>query len=328
MEVRSVVKENFLKDFSEFFQDIDINKEYISGIEEINEEVVAEALGLCFGKCIWISDKDSKDIKSLKIRKGERIEIQDLIDLGYSRVERVWNEGEFSVLGDVLIVWPYSMKNVLRISVFDDKVEFIDVVKADSRKKIQQVNEKNIFSPNTNIVVGNEEEEEVVVFKKGSSLSKENSLYLNIVGISLLVNQLDYYKKRGFDIWYLTNNLERSREGFEKTLSFVSNIYEVNSSVEKSVNKGFVYMDKKLVVLTDLEVLGEVDLSKYQGINKNIDPSSLEILKKIIPGDYIVHEDHGIGKFVGLQKKVNGSYLEIHMQVRISCLSLCLRLIV
>ncbi len=165
MEVRSVVKENFLKDFSEFFQDIDINKEYISGIEEINEEVVAEALGLCFGKCIWISDKDSKDIKSLKIRKGERIEIQDLIDLGYSRVERVWNEGEFSVLGDVLIVWPYSMKNVLRISVFDDKVEFIDVVKADSRKKIQQVNEKNIFSANTNIVVGNEEEEVVVVFK-------------------------------------------------------------------------------------------------------------------------------------------------------------------
>ncbi len=57
--------------------------------------------------------------------------------------------------------------------------------------------------------------------------------------------------------------------------------------------------------------MGELDLSDFWETNRDIDPGSIEILKKIIPGDYVVHEDHGIGKFVDLQLKEGGYYIQI-----------------
>ena len=42
-----------------------------------------------------------------------------------------------------------------------------------------------------------------------------------------------------------------------------------------------------------------------------MDPGSVEILKKIVPGDYVVHEDHGIGRFVKVVKKDKGPYIEV-----------------
>jgi transcription-repair coupling factor (superfamily II helicase) len=308
--IQREIKTSFTKDFSKVFKNLDISKRYISGINEEFEEMVAEAIGVCFSKSVWFTDEE--EVRSLTISKGREIDLQDLLNLGYSRVERVWNEGEFSVLGDVLMLWPFSMKNVLRVSLFDGDVEFIDLVSANSRKKIERVNEKIVFAPNNNIVIGNEEEKEELRFERISSISSEDLLFLNIANIPMLANQLGYYKQRGFKIWYLTENSDRSKSGFEKILSFVDQVYEVSSVVERDVDKGFVYLDQKLVVLTDLEVLGELDLSRYQEINKNIDPNSLDLLKKVIPGEYIVHEDHGIGKFVGLQKRANGNYIEIH----------------
>ena len=83
-----------------------------------------------------MDDEEVKNIENLA--KGSNIETQDLLNLGYSRVERVWNEGEFSILGDVLILWPFSMKNVLRVSLFDGEVEFVDLVSANDRKKTRE----------------------------------------------------------------------------------------------------------------------------------------------------------------------------------------------
>ena len=60
-----------------------------------------------------------------------------------------------------------------------------------------------------------------------------------------------------------------------------------------------------------MEVLGQVDLSIYEEKNIKMDPGSVEILKKLVPGDYVVHEDHGIGKFINVVKREGGPYIEI-----------------
>jgi transcription-repair coupling factor (superfamily II helicase) len=87
-------------------------------------------------------------------------------------------------------------------------------------------------------------------------------------------------------------------------------VYEIDDSVEGSIRKGFLYESGKLLVLTDSEVLGEVLLS-HKELGKDIDPSSIELLKKILVGDFVVHEDHGIGKFLGLIEKEGTQYIEI-----------------
>ena len=81
--------------------------------------------------------------------------------------------------------------------------------------------------------------------------------------------------------------------------------------IEKELSRGIVYEKSKLLLLTDLEVLGEVDLSEHRK-SVDIDQGSIEILKKVIPGDYLVHEDHGIGIFKGLKELKGKKYLDIH----------------
>jgi transcription-repair coupling factor (superfamily II helicase) len=202
------------------------------------------------------------------------------------------------------------MKNVVRVSLLGNEIEEIDIVDANSRKKIESVNEKMFLSPDAKIIIGNEEASESIEILLDNSFDS-SCLNVGIKNMSSLVEQLGYYKQRNFKIWYLSNNLEKSKRADKKILDQLDEQYESDSLIERELSRGFVFLENKLVVLTDLEVLGEVDLSKYQEVNKNIDPGSLEILKKIVPGDFLVHEDHGIGKFLGLHKRADGNYIEI-----------------
>ena len=73
----------------------------------------------------------------------------------------------------------------------------------------------------------------------------------------MLSNQLRYYKQRDFKIWYLTENSDRSQNGFEKTLSFVDQVYEVSSVVEREVDKGFVSSRSKASCFNRFGSFGE-----------------------------------------------------------------------
>lgn len=70
---------------------------------------------------------------------------------------------------------------------------------------------------------------------------------------------------------------------YESKVEGIDRVYEIEGSVEASIPRGFIYEKGKVVLLTDRELLGELDLSVYQK-DKKIDPSSLDLLKKIIPG--------------------------------------------
>jgi transcription-repair coupling factor (superfamily II helicase) len=311
----------------------------VSGIDYDYYELACEMLGVLLNRVVWLSiDKDKKDegeeeegkeggVKAgkkgiLKIKKGEEFDIDSLLDLGYERVERVWNEGEISVLGDVIIIWPFSMTNLVRLSLFGSEIEDISVIDSESRKKIKQVKERTFLGANSKLLVGNEESSKTTNIKLVSNITDEVEKVdlglRTIPGVESYISErgvveiVKNYKRRGYNIWYLTNNIEKyDLEVVKELREMIDSLFGVRKGLERSIGKGFVSNVAKVLVLTDLEVLGQLDLSLYEERNIDMDPGSVEILKKIVPGDYVVHEDHGIGTFVKVVEKKHGPYIQI-----------------
>jgi len=319
------LSEKLISNTKELKQDI-LDKKVVTGIDEGYFELTAELLGVLLGKTVWLStseESDEKEKSLLSIKVGDTFNPSSLVDLGYTRVERVWDEGEYAVLGDIVIVWPFSMKNIVRLSLFGKKVESIDIVESTSRKKIESVQSKTFIDSTSQLLVGNEEAEDQVRISVRSDLGLTSGEAVNlgirtIPGIevfsSVHVTQeiVKNFKTRGYEVIYLTNNLDRYELEAEKSLKeSIDEVFLLNDRYKNIVKKGFVFNAGKLLVLTDMEVLGELDLSEFWEKNINMDPGSVEVLKKIIPGDFVVHEDHGIGKYVDLQQREGGYYIQI-----------------
>jgi transcription-repair coupling factor (superfamily II helicase) len=301
----------------------------ISGVDYDCYELASEILGFLLDKVVWLSIEKRPDennegevSESKKVKKGEDFDPQVFFDIGYERVERVWNEGEISILGDVVIIWPFSMKNLVRLSLFGKEIEEISIVDVESRKKNRSVSERVVLGANSKLLVGNEESSSSINIALVSNIvDDEERVDLgirsvpNMEGIAskrMLLEIINNYKSRGYEIWYLTNRFDKYElEVAEEVRDIVTRVFPVRSGAERMIRKGLVSSVGKLLVLTDLEILGQLDLSAYEKRNMSMDAGSIEILKKITPGDYVVHEDHGIGKFVKVVKKEHGPYIEI-----------------
>jgi transcription-repair coupling factor (superfamily II helicase) len=78
------------------------------------------------------------------------------------------------------------------------------------------------------------------------------------------------------------------------------------------LSKGFVDKDLKLLVYTDHQLFERYHRFRLkEGFRKNKQALTLKELMALEPGDFVVHIDHGIGEFGGLQKiDVNGKEQE------------------
>lgn len=121
----------------------------------------------------------------------------------------------------------------------------------------------------------------------------------------LLSENLNDYKNKGYSLYLLSENpkqIERLRDIFSSLPHKVT-----FSAVINSIHEGFIDHDLKVCLYTDHQIFERYH--KYR-INKQFVRSesiTLNELRGLQTGDYIVHIDHGIGVFGGLGKtEVNG----------------------
>lgn len=283
------------------------------------EEFVAEILGKKLDKSIYLVPKKDTEIHFKEYKVGDKWDISELISLGYENVERVWSSGEVAVLGENVLIWPFSSKFVFRFVLFGNEIESIEVLEPTNRKRIDSKSTVKILPNMGDTVVGNEIGGEMLILECIPNIFLEEDVidmgirglpYFSVASLTKSsINILEDYKSRGYEIWYISNDLFKYDS--ESVLSkYITRTYEVDDSVEQSLRKGFLYEKGKILVLTDTEVLGEV-LLRHEGMDKKIDASSIDLLKKILVGDFVVHEDHGIGKFLGIVDKEGTQYIEI-----------------
>ncbi len=147
----------------------------------------------------------------------------------------------------------------------------------------------------------------------------ENSIEFDCVpqgiyhkNFELISETLLNYQKNGYTIYILSDS--------EKQIVRLKTIFEDRKDdirftpVLSTLHEGFADRDRKICVFTDHQIFDR--FHKYQLKSDRARSGklalSLKELGQIEPGDFIVHVDHGVGKFGGLiRTEVNGKMQEM-----------------
>lgn len=104
-----------------------------------------------------------------------------------------------------------------------------------------------------------------------------------------------------------TKQIDRLRAIFEDTHQGIH--FE---AVTVAIHSGFIDEDLKLCYLTDHQIFERYHKYQLHTYHSSKAALSLRELKDLKPGDYVVHIDHGIGQFGGLQRvEQNGKVQEV-----------------
>lgn len=116
----------------------------------------------------------------------------------------------------------------------------------------------------------------------------------------MLINDLKVHDKRLYSVFLFAENpkqLERLHSIFTDLKAEIQ-----FTPVPTAIHEGFIDEDLKVVCYTDHQIFQRYHKYKVkQAYNKN-KALTLRALRELQPGDYVVHIDHGIGVFSGLQK--------------------------
>lgn len=128
----------------------------------------------------------------------------------------------------------------------------------------------------------------------------------------LIASSLNDFIAKGYQIMILSDSrkqIERLRVIFDDRGDNIN-----FTAVEKTLHEGVVDDDMKLCVFTDHQIFDRFHKYSLKSDRARSGKLALSLkeLNAIEVGDYIVHEDHGIGKFGGLVRtKINGTMQEM-----------------
>lgn len=136
-------------------------------------------------------------------------------------------------------------------------------------------------------------------------------------------NIFNLYNKEGYKILCFLPDLIYKRKTIEllKNLSikYSENSEEINDCdvilSSEDFPLGFEFYKEKIAILTDKELYGiKRHKSSYKSIFK--EGTIINSYEELIPGDYVVHENYGIGEYVGITtielNKIHQDYMEVH----------------
>ena len=117
----------------------------------------------------------------------------------------------------------------------------------------------------------------------------------------LLSSNLSDNTEAGIDNILVANNAKQ-----------IERIYTIFEDLDKelqmetlllSIHEGFVDQEQKLAIYTDHQIFNRYHRFRLkEGFKRKDQAITLKELHNLTPGDFIVHIDHGVGKFSGLEK--------------------------
>jgi transcription-repair coupling factor (superfamily II helicase) len=213
----------------------------------------------------------------------------------------IQNENIFSFINDDTLVWIENSQFVFdRISEIDQKLE--DENKNDLIVSSSEL--KRFFEKYKNIEFGqvNNSDAEEISF----STSHQPSFNKNF---ELLGNDILSNIEKDYSTFILSENL--------KQIERLENIFnDINTDINfkaltQTIHSGFIDHDLKICLYTDHQIFGRYHKFRIKNSLQKKEQISFRELTGLHPGDYIVHIDHGIGKFGGLEKiDINGKIQE------------------
>lgn len=125
----------------------------------------------------------------------------------------------------------------------------------------------------------------------------------------LLKTEMERWQKQGFTVMVMTENHERAEKVNQTLLDFEipsvitdqKHIKEQTIQVIPStIQTGFELINEKIAILTEKELFNRVTRKKARRTNIT-NAERLKNYSELNPGDYVVHVNHGIGRYTGME---------------------------
>jgi transcription-repair coupling factor (superfamily II helicase) len=144
--------------------------------------------------------------------------------------------------------------------------------------------------------------------------------------ISLMLDDLNYWVKNEYCIFILggskirCQNIEEQIRQHNIPVSYTSNLSDAVQKkgaitiIKGNLKKGFEYPSLKFVLLTYSDLSNENKSKK----NKKNKKASIESFTDLKIGDYIVHDNHGIGIYKGIEKIIQNNIYRDYLKLQYS----------
>ncbi len=246
--------------------------------------------------------------KSISLAIGDNLSLKSFLNLldngGLIRRNRVYEENEYVNRGGIIDLWSPNHDNPLRIELTDEKIESLRFFNPSNQLSIEKVE-------NTNILI-----------KKGEGIAITEALseFLKI-GIPAKGFKVDIkFDSTGKTLPYSPAiSFHRNLEHFKKELKTLKNYrifiaagtpgeilrlrdlfdseFPKIEYLDAFLSKGFLIEKAKIAVFTESDIFGALR-AKHKTKKEKI---PLKEEKGFNRGEYLVHEDFGIGRFEGLE---------------------------
>ena len=148
-------------------------------------------------------------------------------------------------------------------------------------------------------------------FREGKVIEYNQSIHPSFnKNFELLAENLRNHKKSSYQC-LITSHLPKQIERLYAI--FDDKHFDIHfSPLVLELSEGFIDKDLKLLCYTDHQIFERYHRFRLkEGFRKNKEALTLKELNQLEPGDFVVHIDHGVGQFSGLQKiDVNGKEQE------------------
>ena len=317
------------------------------------------------------TERRLKILTDTTIAMGTLLEI--LVDYGYTRTDKVFDIGEFSVRGDIVDIYPLNSPHALRIEFFGEEIDGLRYFDVLTQRSVENIDSVEILplvitaSENTVslteylssalLIIDDLQEhmntiadflEDNSAAASGKYLSYENftqtlsaqrfvnltfaqakPLYSEQILDSKMLSTSAYHHKVDLFIEDAKDLLSQGRMVFlamsnsAKAKAVVKNMREMlpmhlalsdNDAIVQSntvncmicnIQDGFILPQDNLAVITEKDLFGMVKQRKFA---KTDEAAKINYFTDIKLGDFVVHNIHGIGQYVGIDKiEVDGN---------------------
>ena len=279
--------------------------------------------------------------KDIKIAFGDTINLEELkeklILWGYERVDIVSEKGEVSFRGDILDIWPINLDKPVRVSLFDTEVESIRIFDETTQKSIEEIDEFKIIPAIA--ALDKKEYEEIqqkiqksefaTFYKDFYSLGfwyLEREFLTDFVLLNDLTQEIEEYREfyKEFNEAVLKAEIIPQGECKDTKWNIKDKKIFINDKPwdEKTpleiVAKNEVllreyglddFVKLKAPIVKWIKNSDSVNFSCPEKHVISLNPPEFEKKKRVSlaldelkKGDFVVHLEHGIGKFMGLKK--------------------------
>ncbi|EAK9939500.1 DEAD/DEAH box helicase [Campylobacter lari] len=270
-----------------------------------------------------------KHLKNIILKRNSFLALEkfkeEILHSGYEFVDIVQDKGEVSIRGDIIDIFAINEEQPFRILLFSDEIESIRYFDIHTQKSIPNELSKIEICPFLSTFNQEQYEnlqEKIQNFQSQSIINDVNSLGFWCIDDFCDYLDLNFVSIKKFDI----NDFEEDISKINQNILPEPRFYK---DLVSSYNHDFFtfHKDKKITILAKNEALFKaLNLQEFSNIklkisqerinlitqdeliislnkkekSKRVRKASL-VIDELRVGDFVVHEDYGIAKFLGLE---------------------------